>query len=113
MSVENHSLARGLNGWCRSLVLRGMRNLRGGRLVLRDGAEQHEFGVWDQELGCTLRVRHPRFYRRLALGGGLGFAESLVAGEVDCDDLTSLVRIFIRSLELADRLDRGLARPRQ
>ena len=40
----------------------------------------------------------------------MGFAEALMAGECECDDLFTLVRIFVRNDALSQRLDRGLAR---
>ena len=64
----------------------------------------------DSELHVTLRVNDSRFFRAAVTGGTLSVAESYLRGDWDCDDLTSLFRIFIRNRDRADRLDRGLAR---
>jgi cyclopropane-fatty-acyl-phospholipid synthase len=42
-----------------------------------------------------MRLRRPdHFYRRLGAGGLIGFGESYMAGDWDCDDLTALLTVF-------------------
>ncbi len=98
----------------RHLVHRSLARLRGGRLTLCENDNQRGTRTWHfgderSDLHATVRIDDPRFYRRTAMGGGLGAAQSLIDGEWTCDDLVSLVRIFTRNLEVADGLDRGLA----
>ena len=50
-------------------------------------------------------VWNPRFYRRVALAGGVGVAESLADGDWECSDLTALVRVFVRNLQSADTVN--------
>jgi len=67
------------------------------RVVLPDGAE---LGSAGQDTP-TLRLKEPRaFYRRLASSGLIGFGESYQAGEWDCDDLVSLLRLFADRIEM-------------
>ena len=73
------------------------------------GEQSHVFGDHDAELRAMIRVHHPRFFRRIALGGGLGAAESLMDGDWSCDDLTSLIRIFIRNSAVSSGFDGGWA----
>ena len=44
---------------------------------------------------CAARVD---FYRRLGAGGLIGFGESYMAGDWDCDDLTGLLTVFARQV---------------
>jgi len=47
-----------------------------------------------------LRLHRPRdFYRRVGAGGLIGFGESYMAGDWDCDDLTGLVTIMASAVE--------------
>jgi cyclopropane-fatty-acyl-phospholipid synthase len=47
-----------------------------------------------------LRLHRPRaFYRRVGAGGLIGFGESYMAGDWDCDDLTGLLTIMASAVE--------------
>jgi cyclopropane-fatty-acyl-phospholipid synthase len=98
-----------LNSLCKSAVLRQLRSLKGGELTLICGVETHRFGDTLSDLRATLHIRDDHFFRRIAFGGGLGAAESLMDGEWTCDDLTAMVRIFIRNSSISTGLDRGWA----
>jgi cyclopropane-fatty-acyl-phospholipid synthase len=84
-----------------------LERLEGGSITLRDERGTHRFGD-----GPTVNVvvNAPRFYRRVALGGGLGAAEAYLDGYWDADDLTALLRIFARNIDAAHGMERGLAR---
>lgn len=67
------------------------------RIALCDSLGSREYGgVEPAGLESVVRIRSPRFYRAV-LGGSLGIAESYLRGEWDCDDLTTLFRIFLRN----------------
>lgn len=53
----------------------------------------------------TLRIRKETFWVRLALFADMGFAESYMLGEMDCDDLTSFFQVRL------DKLSPFRARP--
>ena len=93
----------------RRIFHRGLSALKDGQVIIQDGQATRCFGDPHAPLRAHVRVHHPRFYRRSVLGGGLGVSESLLDGDWSCDDLTSLVRIFIRNLQVSDRMDQGLA----
>jgi cyclopropane-fatty-acyl-phospholipid synthase len=94
----------------RALVLRRFAGLEAGRLDVREGDAVRMFGDPQAPLAATLHIHDPRFYRALALGGHLGAAEAYLDGWWSTDDLTSLVRLFLRNRHLADVLDGGWAR---
>ena len=99
---------RGLNGLARQLLLSKLRGLKGGSLQLIDSSGTSTVGEVG-ELQTKLRVHNPNFFRHAVLGGSLSVAEAYLRDDWQCDDLTTLFRIFVRNIETADRLDRGLS----
>tara|TARA_R110002111_G_scaffold144910_2_gene211286 strand:- start:155019 stop:156332 length:1314 start_codon:yes stop_codon:yes gene_type:complete len=102
-----------VNSACRGLLVKRLKRLVRGHVILDDGHEVLSFGEDHADLSAEVTIHHPRFYRRAVLGGGLGIAQSLIDGDWTCNDLTSLVRIFIRNLEVAHGFERGFAWFRQ
>lgn len=102
-----------LNAACRKLFLKKLSGLVGGQITLREGAQSTVLGEDEADLRAEVTVHHPRFYQSAVRGGGLGIAQSLIDGDWSTDDLTGLVRIFIRNLQVADQMERGLSRFRQ
>ncbi|QDT90075.1 SAM-dependent methyltransferase [Gimesia algae] len=102
-----------LNAACRQLLLNKLIGLVGGQVTLREGPQSTVLGEDDADLRATVMVHHPRFYQAAVRGGGLGIAQSLIDGDWSTNDLTGLVRIFIRNLEVTDQFERGVARIRQ
>lgn len=92
----------------RRLVTQRLAGLQRGQIDLHDSAGTMSLGQ-SADLQVQLRVHHPRFYSQAVLGGTLSVAESYFRGDWDCDDLTGLIRIFVRNLDRADQLDGGLA----
>jgi cyclopropane-fatty-acyl-phospholipid synthase len=85
--------------------------LRHGAVTVVEGHERHMFGQVTS--GCTLQVsitvRDPHTYAEVALGGTIGVADAYRRGLWTCDDLTTLVRIFVLNRELLDGMEGGLA----
>ena len=82
-----------------------------GAVTIVEGHERHTFGQVTQ--GCTLQatitIHDPHTYADLALGGTIGGADAYRWGLWTCDDLTTLVRIFVLNRELLDGMEGGLA----
>ncbi|MGE3314316.1 MAG: class I SAM-dependent methyltransferase [Planctomycetaceae bacterium] len=83
-----------------------LNNVRGGRIELVDAIGHNTFGS-DGALHAKVHVLCPRFYRKAFTGGPLAAAEAFIGGDWDCDDLTSLFRIFVRSAASTRKLDRS------
>jgi cyclopropane-fatty-acyl-phospholipid synthase len=84
-----------------SLVRAVFAKVRNGRLTfIKPNGDREEFG--DPTLGASaeLRVLNPRFYRRVALGGDIGFGEAYMHGDFETDNLTALLTIFIQNPQL-------------
>ena len=91
----------------RSLAARRCQSLQEGHLLVNDQDGQMSFGDPDSDLQVILNIHNPRFYRRVGAEGDLGIASALIAGDFSCNDLTALVRLFIRNLNITDRLESG------
>jgi cyclopropane-fatty-acyl-phospholipid synthase len=94
----------------RAIVLGLLRRLRGGELLLVEGASKSRFGApaGARPLQTVLRVRSPAFYVQL-LRGSVGLGESYARGMWDSDDLVALTRIAARNMGPFDRARRLLA----
>ena len=100
------------SGWldavCRRLLAARLGALVGGGLTIHDAAGSMRLG---SEPFVDVRIRDPRFYRRILRGGTLGAGESYVAsGDWDCDDLVGLIRLLARNRAATDGLEGGAAR---
>lgn len=98
-----------LDRLARRIVVRRLAGLSRGTITLRDGEGERVHGE-PADLEATIQVHRPRFFRRAVLGGTLAVAESYLQGDWDCDDLTRLIRIFIRNRTASTALEGGLAR---
>ncbi|MHC4875580.1 MAG: class I SAM-dependent methyltransferase [Planctomycetota bacterium] len=102
-------------GWlirvCRSGLLKRLDQLNAGQLTLIDGDEEFRFGspVADQP-PAVLHVHSAEFFRRVALGGSLGFAEAFILGEWTSQSPRDVVRIFCRNMAITEQADRGPVR---
>jgi cyclopropane-fatty-acyl-phospholipid synthase len=95
----------------RGAVLRRLSRLTQGRLTILDGCDFYDFGQRREEspIECTIEVRDPRFYGALAFGGSVGSGESYMNGWWEVNDLTALIRLFVRDREASVGLEGGLA----
>jgi len=100
--------ARWIDRRARSLVLRRLGALREGRLEVRDAMGVELLGE-----GATvdsLHVHDLRTYTMMVTRGSLGAAEAYLRGWWRSDDLTGLLRLFVRNIDTANALERGVAR---
>ena len=81
----------------RAIALATLRRQRSGRIELIEGGRRSVLGPAEAELRVRLKVHDPATWWRLR-HGSVGLAEGYMAGEWDCDDLVSLVRIAAREL---------------
>lgn len=100
-----------LDETCRGLVFRRLEGVQLGRLRLVEEDGERVFGKEAEgEPPTVLRVRDPRFYRSLVLGGSIGAGEAYFLGYWTCDDLVGVLRFFCQNMAVTNRLERGWAR---
>ncbi len=95
----------------RRQVMKRLSKLRDGRLSLQDPSGVHRFGSKTDRciLEASLHVHDPSAYRRIALRGSIGAAESYMDRQWSCDDLTALLRILAANRATMDGLEKGVA----
>lgn len=60
----------------------------------------------------VLKLRNYRVLGKALRRGAIGFAESYIDGDIECDDLTGLMRFFLQNIERFEGTGRGLFRAR-
>lgn len=97
--------------WSKKLLLNTLKSIQGGQIHVIDGEEKISLGGrTSDDLEATVTVLEPKFYTEAVWGGNLGAAEAYLQGLWSCDDLTKLVRIFARNLDVASTMNKGVAR---
>jgi cyclopropane-fatty-acyl-phospholipid synthase len=92
----------------RRLVLGRLACLQLGRLHLTESGQRWQLGDGDSHV--RVDVVDPAFWPAVAFGGSVGAGEAYMDGSWRCDDLTDLIRLLLRSRQVADGLESGLAR---
>lgn len=108
----NSTRPQRIERWLRHAVFQRLEKLAHGCVTVVDADGVHEFGRASAEcpLRATVTIHDPDAYRLLALRGSIGVGEGYMAGEWSCNDLPSLVRIFVLNQDALLGLERGLAR---
>jgi len=104
--------ARLLERIARVFVLRGLRDLSGGTLLLREGDTERRLGDPGESrepVEARLDVLDPRFWRQLAFGGSIGAAEAFVEERWTSPDPTAVVRLVARNPAVNQGMEKGLA----
>ena len=94
----------------RSILLKKLKGIRFGRLIIVDGSSTFVYGDKDSEFQATITVTSQEFYVFLGSGGTLGAAEAYTAGYWHADNLVSLIQIIIKNKKTMGNLESGLAR---
>src|SRR5690349_10018031 len=114
IATESPSAApAGALAFFRRRMLALLAELRGCEITIVEGTTRILCGKPEdgrETLRATVRVNDPAMYRLVALGGSVGVGEAYMEGLWECDELTTLVRIFVQNRELLDRMETGLAR---
>lgn len=90
-------------------VLKQLVQLQQAQLTIKSPKETMVFGDSKADLKATITLYNENFYSDVAFQGSVGAAESYIAGDWDCDDLTRLIQIFVRNRDLLDGLEGGSA----
>jgi len=96
------------NQLAKIIVLSKLEHLNKGMLQIIDDDQVFGFGNSDlSPLKATITIRDASLYSSLAFGGSVGVGEAYVKGVWDCNDLTSLVQIFLLNRDVLDNVDKG------
>jgi cyclopropane-fatty-acyl-phospholipid synthase len=91
----------------RKLLLGQLAKLEHGSLRIVEPAGDHRFGkrTPDCDIAVTVHVENAQFFADVAFGGTVGAGEAYIRGIWKCDDLTGLVRLFLRNRDLMNGMD--------
>jgi cyclopropane-fatty-acyl-phospholipid synthase len=100
-----------LSKFARKLVHSKLASLYAGCLQIEENGEIFTFGQApeDTDLVGRLVVHDASFYGEIMTGGTIGAAESFMTGDWSSPDLTKLVRVMVRNLDILDHIEGGLA----
>lgn len=105
LSIDKHDVEDHKPGifssYAKRVLLKQLEKLQHGELIINDGVEQHIFGHPDGRFPRTVTITvHDRdFYSSILVNGALGAGEAYIDGHWTCEDLTSLVELFISNRE--------------
>ena len=98
------------------LVLKAFAKIQQGHLQIRDhgeiwnfGNQNNQHGTQQQSLTASIDVNHPGIYKDMLLGGTIGIGEAYMVGDWDSPDLTQLIRVMVRNMDVLHSVDDGLA----
>ena len=91
----------------RRMVFAVLKQLQFGCLRLHEGDEVQVFGqpAEASDLVADIRVLDAQLYSDLVFGGSVGAGEAYMSGYWETNNLTSVIRIFVRNLPVVDSLD--------
>lgn len=103
-----------LDSFFRSSFHRLLSGIESGSLTITEGEGTQQTlgsnaGTADS-LHAHITIANPAAYRRMITGSTLGAAESYADGQWSSNDLTSLIRIMIRNLDVIQQVDRSWSR---
>lgn len=99
-----------LQRMAKKVLFRVLGDLQEGLLQIHEAGEIYEFGmVAEDGLRAEIIVQAPGMYADVLFGGSIGAAESYMRGDWETTDLTAVVRVLCRNLQVLDGMDSGWA----
>ena len=98
-------------GWltrlARKLVLKLLANINDGQLLIKEDGNVLTIGSTSEKLPypVELIIVNPTVWTDFAFGGSSAAGEAYFRGNWDCDNLTNLVRLFIRNRSTLNKFD--------
>ncbi|CAG8516242.1 5187_t:CDS:2 [Ambispora gerdemannii] len=84
-----------------------MTKIDSGRLRVLTKDRVYEFGPKDAKDRVEIKIINDSFWIRLLLFSDLGFAEAYMLGDVTCDNLLTLIKLFVANRSHLDELNTG------
>ena len=90
-----------LNRAADKLVFKFLSKIKNGYLEITTyEGEILKFGNPDQSLKANIKIKNPNFNYNLIRGGSIGFAESYMRGEFETDNLSDLIELTARNIQV-------------
>jgi cyclopropane-fatty-acyl-phospholipid synthase len=100
-----------LDEWAKKGLFSLLRKIHDGQITIVDGGETFTFGKMTNccSLSAKIHVLNPGFYSDIAFGGSIGAGEAYMAGYWYSDNLTDLIQIMARNIDVLDNMESGTA----
>ncbi len=99
-----------IDAFFRKKFIELFKKLEGGCIHLIDSVGSTHLGNPDAKLQCTLVIHDLSSYTLIALSGSNGSAQAYINGLWSTDDLSKLIRIFVRDRAVLNEMESGLAK---
>ncbi|MFT5578291.1 MAG: cyclopropane-fatty-acyl-phospholipid synthase [Paraglaciecola psychrophila] len=88
-------------------LLKRLKALPRGHLIIDDGGEHYSFGDANDKNGPTARVviEHQGAYRDIAFGGSIGASESYMLGKWTSPSLVDVIRLMSANIDFLNQMD--------
>jgi cyclopropane-fatty-acyl-phospholipid synthase len=87
-----------------NFILNKLKSIKGGSLSLKNYNDETKlFGESNSFVKADIAVHNPKFYFNILKGGSTGLAECYVRDEFTTSDLTSLIELTARNINLTHR----------
>ena len=87
-----------------NFILNKLKSIKGGNLNLKNYNQEIKFfGEQNGIVKADIAVHNPKFYFNILKGGSTGLAECYVRDEFTTSDLTSLIELTARNIDLTHR----------
>lgn len=107
-ALKQKSRAQWVAQFAKKQILKRLRLLKVGKLVLIDGNEKHVFGTLaPNNIEATIKVYDQRFYGEIAFGGSIGAGEAYMLNYWSTDNLTNVIRLMCVNQSVMDTLEGG------
>ena len=93
-----------INEFSKKLVLRSLKNISDGTLLIIEGSNKYKFGS-DKSLNAEIIVNNPRFYTEILLGGSIGASEAYIHRSWTSNDLTKVIQLMARNQSTMDSME--------
>ena len=84
------------------------RDLAGGMTLTLPSGRRHRIGFQKPGIHCDLTLRNYRPVLSAMRRGAVGFAESVMLGDVESTDITSVLRFYLRNRDALNRAGRSV-----
>jgi cyclopropane-fatty-acyl-phospholipid synthase len=110
MTTETMHAREGLIGKAIAATGRRLlpRDLTGGMTLTLPSGRQHRIGFQKPGIHCDLVLRNYRPVFSAMRRGAVGFGESVMAGDVESSDITSVLRFYLKNREALNRAARSV-----
>ena len=99
----------GLKRIAKRAVLSQLEKLHTGRITLKDGDQVMVFGSdKNSSLVGELEIMDSSAYVDILTGGSIGAAEAYMTGDWVTPDLTALIKVMVRNMDVLDAMEGGL-----